>query len=81
VSNSTKQELISKFGFKKENIEVIENACDLIPIQEVDFTQKQNKILFLGRLMPIKRVEHAILAFYNFIKSDDKFSNYSLDIV
>jgi len=81
VSNSTKEELIQKFWFKSENIKVIENACDIIPITEIDFNKKQNSILFLGRLMPIKRVEHAILAFNDFILSNEKFKNYTLEII
>lgn len=81
VSNSTKEELIQKFWFKEKNICVIENACDVTPITEIDFDKKQDKILFLGRLMPIKRVEHAILAFNHFILSDKKFRNYTLEIV
>lgn len=81
VSNSTKNELIEKFWFKEENIEVIENACDVVPIEKIDFLQKENRILFLGRLMPIKRVEHSILAFNKFIKSSEDFSDYILDIV
>lgn len=81
VSNSTKEELVEKFWFKKDNIKVIENACDVVPINEIDFSKKEKKILFLGRLMPIKRVEHAILAFNNFILSDKKFRNYTLEIV
>lgn len=81
VSESTKNELIEKFDFKKENIKVIENACDEIPLEKIDFSKKENSILFLGRLMPIKRAEHAILAFDYFIKQDKKFQNYKLDIV
>jgi len=81
VSNSTKEELVENFWFKKDKVEVITNACDVTPIEKIDFSQKEDRILFLGRLMPIKRVEHAILAFNRFIKSDDKFANYKLDIV
>lgn len=81
VSDSTKNELIEKFGFKWENIKVIENACDIIPISNIEFQKKENKILFLWRLMPIKRVEDAIYAFNEFLKSDLKNSDYTLDIV
>lgn len=81
VSNSTKQELIEKFWFKDENIKVIENACDITPLLKVDFTKKQNKILFLGRLMPIKRVEDAIKSFNHFYRSSNDFNDYTLEIV
>lgn len=81
VSESTKNELVDIFGFKKENIKVIENACDETPLEKIDFDKKEDTILFLGRLMPIKRVEHAIFAFDYFVKQDEKFKNYKLDIV
>lgn len=81
VSNSTKEELISKFWYKEQNIKVIENACDIKPIEKIDFSKKEDKILFLGRLMPIKRVEDSIKAFNYFLKSSDKIKNYTLDII
>ena len=59
----------------------IENACDIVPIEQIEMDNKQDRILFLGRLMPIKRVEDAIQAFWTFIRSDTKFSRYILDIV
>jgi len=69
VSDSTKFELIEKFWFKEDNIKVIENALDLKPIEKIDFSKKKNSIIFLGRLMPMKRVEDAIKWFAEFIKS------------
>lgn len=81
VSQSTKEELIQKFGFKEPNINVIENVCDITPLSKLDFGAKEDKILFLGRLMPIKRAEDAIKAFAYFIKSNPIFSHYILDIV
>jgi hypothetical protein len=35
VSNSTKQELIQKFAFK--NVEIVENAVNIEPIEKIDF--------------------------------------------
>jgi glycosyltransferase involved in cell wall biosynthesis len=81
VSNSTRQELISEFGFEDRKITVIENACDVTPLETIDFTKKQDSILFVGRLMPIKRVEDAIRTFAVFRSKDAKFQNYILDIV
>lgn len=78
VSDSTKQELIKDFWFKDENIKVIENALDLKPIEKIDFTKKENSILFLWRLMPMKRVEDSIKSFHEFYK---KNSDYELNIV
>jgi hypothetical protein len=34
-----------------------------MPIEQIEVDNKQDRILFLGRLMPIKRVEDAIQAF------------------
>ena len=84
VSDSTKNELINDFWFKKENIKVIENTLDLKPIEKIDFSKKKNKIVFLWRLMPMKRVEDAIKAFHYLIfnKNEEiKQNNYELDIV
>lgn len=81
VSESTKTELVQRFWFEEEKVRVIENACDIVPIEQIEMDNKQDRILFLGRLMPIKRVEDAIQAFWTFIRSDTKFSHYILDIV
>lgn len=81
VSKSTKSELIQRFSFDPKKIKVIENACDIEPIDEVRFEDKKDRILFLGRLMPIKRAEDVIKAFAFFVQSDEKFSHYVLDIV
>lgn len=67
VSDSTKDELVDDLWFKSENIKVIENALDIKPIEKINFTKKENSIIFLGRLMPMKRVEDAIKAFVDFI--------------
>ncbi len=69
VSDSTKNELVSELWFKLENINVIENALDIKPIENINFTKKENSIIFLGRLMPMKRVEDAIKAFAEFYRS------------
>lgn len=76
VSNSTKQELIERFSF--QNVSVIENASNISPQKEIDFSKKWNEIIFLGRLMPIKRVEDAIHAFHALYTKD---SSYILNIV
>ena len=68
VSNSTKEELINKFWFDKDKVFDIENALDLEIDKNIDIYDKKNEILFFGRLMPMKRAEHAILAFNYFLK-------------
>ncbi len=78
VSESTKNDLINKFSFKSNNIKVIENALNLQPIDKIDFEKKENSILFIWRLMPIKRVEDAIKAFSMF---SSKNPGYKLNIV
>ena len=76
VSQSTKQELIERFSF--QDVYTIENASNISPQKEINFWKKQNEIIFLGRLMPIKRVEDAIHAFY-FLYTKDP--SYTLNIV
>ncbi|MDO4874151.1 MAG: glycosyltransferase family 4 protein [Candidatus Gracilibacteria bacterium] len=71
VSNSTKQELIQKFGFK--NVEIVENAVNIEPIKKIDFGNKENEIVFLGRIARAKRLEESIKAFEKFLKYDDSY--------
>jgi len=78
VSDSTKNELVNDLWFNSENIKVIENALDIKPIINIDFSKKENSIIFLGRLMPMKRVEDAIKAFSQFHKNNNY---YVLNIV
>jgi glycosyltransferase involved in cell wall biosynthesis len=80
VSNSTRDDLLS-LGFSPEIITILENACDVMPIEQIDFSTKKDSLLFLGRLAPIKRVEDAIRAFALFRSSDPSFAHYTLDIV
>ncbi len=63
VSESTKIELKNTFWFT--DLTVINNACNIEPIKSIDFKKKKKEIIFLGRLMPIKRVEDSIQAFYH----------------
>jgi glycosyltransferase involved in cell wall biosynthesis len=63
ISESTKAELVKDFRFPAENVTVISLATDVAPVREIDWKAKSNDVLFLGRLTPIKRAEHAVLAF------------------
>lgn len=78
VSYSTKEDLINNFWFDEKNIRVIENALDIAPLKNIDFDNKKNSILFIGRLMPIKRVEDCIKAFSEFCKTN---KSYKLNVV
>ena len=78
VSSSTKEELVRDFGFAAQKIQVIESACDLQPIEAIDWDHKASTVTFLGRLMPIKRTEDAIKAFSLLVK---KMPQYTLQII
>lgn len=71
VSNSTKQELIQKFGFK--NVEIVENAVNIEPIKKIDFWKKENEIVFLWRIARAKRLEESIKAFEKFLKNSPEY--------
>lgn len=73
VSDSTRSELIEKFNFDRSKVRIIENALEIEVADCVDFEKKQKIIFFLGRLTPIKRVDHAILAFNALYKSDKEY--------
>ncbi len=75
VSESSKQDLI-KLWLPNKSINIIENTIDIID-EKVNL-KKEDKILFLWRLMPIKRVEDAIKAFDIFHKNN---KSYSLTII
>jgi len=79
VSESTKEELVTQYWFDSERVFDIENALDIDLNHNIDIYQKNNEILFFGRLMPMKRVEHAIQAFAYFLKKIQ--TNYKLNIV
>ena len=79
VSKSTKDELVDKYGFDKNKVFEIENALDIDTNHNININKKNNEILFFGRLMPMKRVEHAILAFKYFISKSE--SKYKLNII
>lgn len=78
VSDSTKNELVNDLWFKYKNIKVIENVLNIKPIEKILFNKKENSIVFLGRIMPIKRVEDAIKAFSQFHTNN---SDYILNII
>ena len=78
VSLSSKEELVHDFGFADKKIHVIESACDIQPISAVDWSAKKNIVSFLGRLMPIKRVEDAIRSFGVLVQ---KMPEYTLQII
>ena len=79
VSKSTKNELIEKYKFNKNKVFEIENTLDIQFQKDQNINYKKNEILFFGRLMPMKRAEHAILAF-NYFK-DKIEEEYKLNIV
>ena len=79
VSQSTKEELVGVYWFEKNKVFEIENALDIDLNHNIDIHEKKNEILFFGRIMPMKRVEHAIQAF-GYFKNKMK-SDYKLNII
>ncbi|MBC8185412.1 glycosyltransferase family 4 protein [candidate division KSB1 bacterium] len=69
VSNSTKEELVSK-GFREENISLVYNAVDASAYQyEPEKKSSKPVIGYLGRIKKYKSVNHLILAFDDVIKT------------
>lgn len=79
VSDSTKKELIKDFWFAPDDVFVIENTLskEEIPAFET-IPKKQNIVLFVGRLMPIKNVGDTIEIFSIFQK---KYHDFQLQII
>lgn len=76
VSDSTKRELVD-LGIDHDRIEVIHNGTDVLPLDSVARSAHPS-VVVLGRLVPQKRVEHAIRAV---AAIRDDLPGVSLDIV
>ncbi len=74
VSDSTAQDM-HEFGVK--NTVVINNGCDVKPLKK-PIKKEKNTFCFVGRLTPMKRVDHAILAIAELKK---QFPNVKLKII
>lgn len=77
VSDSSANNLL-EYWFKRDNIEVIENVVELDPVSKIDFESKENWIVYVWRIAPIKRIEDAIISFYEI---QPWFPDYVLKIV
>jgi len=66
VSESTKKDLL-KYGFKKENINIISEGIEIEPLKELslieNIKEKEPTILFLGAIKAMKRPDQVIKAF------------------
>ena len=64
VSESTKNDLI-KYGFKKENISIISEGIELLPVDNFEEINKFEKptILSLGTIRSMKRTDQILKAF------------------
>lgn len=78
VSESTKNELVNKFNFDKDAVYIIENTINIPILKEIDYNKKENSILFIWRIMPIKRIEDCIKSFSIFFKNN---TTYQLNIL
>lgn len=78
ISDSTKQELINDHGYHPDHTHVIEDTIDFEPIDRIKFDEKQKYITFVGRLSPIKQVEHVIKIFSEFHHTN---TDYRLKII
>jgi glycosyltransferase involved in cell wall biosynthesis len=69
VSESTRDELVRRYGFRK--IKVSHNGIDLKDLNQAykKGAVKKPVILYFGRLKKYKRVEHIILAFRELLKT------------
>lgn len=81
ISQSSKFDLVDKLWFDSNNISIIEPLWEVQQyIWNIDnlIWSKKNEIIFIGRLMPIKRVEDAIRAFDIFAQTH---SDYIFNII
>ncbi len=78
VSKSSKDELVDKYFFDKKKVFEIENTIDFDKGCKINLWEKKNEIAFFSRITPMKRLEHAILAFRHFVNKYNK--KYKLNI-
>ncbi len=69
VSNSSKQDLIKYAKISQNNILVLDNQIDFKPIKENQIKQKENYIIFCGRLNKSKRPDEVIKALSIFLSN------------
>lgn len=64
ISESSRRDLI-KHGFKPEHIFIIGEGIQIRPVEDIDSSRKYEKptILSLGRVGPMKRIDHIIKTF------------------
>lgn len=66
VSESTKKDLLKR-GFKNENIEIISEGINIVPLTESELNKiekyEQPTIATVGELRPVKRTDHIVRAF------------------
>lgn len=63
VSESTRKELIEKFGISKERVFVVPNGVDLEIYRPVCDKFDLPTILWIGRVKRYKRIDHVLMAF------------------
>lgn len=70
ISKSTRDSLIDDFGVSKDKIELIYIGVDTQKYDSIDKIEKiQNKLIFVGRLIPHKHVDHLIESFEEILKN------------
>jgi glycosyltransferase involved in cell wall biosynthesis len=63
VSKGVRDNLISRYGLKEENITLIHNGVDIKLMDSIKVTTKDdNTVIFIGRLIPHKHVDDLIRA-------------------
>lgn len=62
VSQSSKKKLVTKIGFDESRIDVVPNGIPYKMIMESPISTKRYSMVFLGRLVPHKHVDHLIHA-------------------
>lgn len=76
VSDSTRRELVGQ-GIGAERVEIIHNGTDAVPLDDTPRSQHPSLIV-LGRLVPQKRVEHALEVVANLV---GEMPDLTLDVV
>lgn len=70
ISKSTKNSLINDFGVSEDKIELLYIGVDTEKYDSIDLIEKKSdKLIFVGRLIPHKHVNHLIESFEEIIKS------------
>ncbi len=70
ISEASRKKLVEVLGFRRERIVTIPCGVNLEILNTVESSGKERRVIYVGRLVPHKHVDHAIKAFAKCLETD-----------